>query len=92
MKLVAIVVLSLFAFTASAAADDSYDCGYLAEAGCAESQGGSGNGPARDACQTDVEAVFWTGTDWERLGKAIAANRTPCGEYWISIPPLAANK
>ena len=92
MKLVVIVALSLFAFTASAAADDSYDCGYLAEAGCAESQGGSGNGPPRDVCQTDVEAVFWTGADWERLGKAIAANRTPCGEYWISIPPLAANK
>ena len=70
MKLVALVVLSLFAFTASAAADDSY----------------------RDECQTDVEVVFWTGADWERLGKAIAANRTPCGEYWISIPSLAANK
>ena len=36
--------------------------------------------------------MFWTGADWERLGKAIAANRTPCGEYWISIPSLAANK
>jgi hypothetical protein len=92
LRLLVAAALVALAFTATAGAEDEYDCGYLAETGCAETNGGSGNGPARAACRIDVEAVFWTGTDWERLGKAIAANRTPCGEYWISIPPLAANK
>jgi hypothetical protein len=53
---------------------------------------GPGDRPARDVCRTNAEAVFWTGTDWERLGRALAANRSPCADYWLSIPPLAANK
>ena len=45
------------------------------------------------ACTQRVEVVFWTGTaDRERLAKAVAANKSPCAEYWLSIPPLAANK
>jgi hypothetical protein len=43
-------------------------------------------------CRIDVEAFFWTGTDWLRLAQALATDRSPCGEYWVAIPPLAANK
>jgi hypothetical protein len=53
-------------------------------------QAGDDSLPA--SCRLKVEAVFWTGTDWLRLARALAADPTPCAEYWISIPPLAANK
>jgi hypothetical protein len=43
-------------------------------------------------CRLRAEAVFWTGSDWLRLTGALAADRSPCAEYWLSIPPLAANK
>jgi hypothetical protein len=92
IRMLIIAAVAGLAFTATAAADDPYDCGLLSDAGCAESQGGSGTGPVRESCRVDVEAVSWTGSDWERLAKALAANRTPCGEYWVSIPPLAADK
>ena len=89
--LLAAAVIAL-AFAATAGADETYDCGYLTEDGCSETQGASGTGPGRPQCHVNVEAVSWTGADWERLARAFAANRTPCGEYWVSIPPLAANK
>jgi hypothetical protein len=43
-------------------------------------------------CPTHVEAVFWTGADWPRLGQALADDRGPCTDYWVSIPPAAADK
>jgi hypothetical protein len=43
-------------------------------------------------CRFRVEVVSWTGTDWVRFAQALAANRSPCADYWVSIPPLAANK
>ena len=36
--------------------------------------------------------MFWTGEDWQRLANALAANPSPCAEYWISIPPRATPK
>jgi hypothetical protein len=92
MRVAVAAALVALVFAAGGRADDPYDCGYLAEDGCAESQSGVAAGPAPASCRLDVEAVFWTGTDWERLGRAIAAHRAPCGEYWLSIPPLAADK
>src|SRR5215211_2110717 len=43
-------------------------------------------------CRIKVEAVFWTGSDWVRLTRALAADPAPCAEYWISLPPAAADK
>jgi hypothetical protein len=36
--------------------------------------------------------VFYTATDWLRLATKLAAAEAPCLEYYISIPPLAADK
>jgi WD40 repeat protein len=43
-------------------------------------------------CALRTDVVFWTGSDHLRLAQALAANRSPCADYWISVPPLAANK
>ena len=39
-----------------------------------------------------LRAVFYTPTDWLRLATKLAASGSPCGQYYISIPPLAADK
>jgi uncharacterized protein DUF11 len=39
-----------------------------------------------------VRAVFYTEDDWLRLATKLAANASPCAQYYISIPPLAADK
>ena len=39
-----------------------------------------------------LRAVFYTETDWLRLATKLAANPSPCAQYYISIPPLAADK
>jgi hypothetical protein len=36
--------------------------------------------------------VFYSPTDWLRLATKLAANQAPCAQYYISIPPLAADK
>ncbi len=36
--------------------------------------------------------AFPTNRDWLRLGQRLLANASPCVDYWISIPPLAADK
>ena len=33
-----------------------------------------------------------TESDWLRLATKLAANPSPCAQYYISIPPLAADK
>src|SRR3954454_2537991 len=37
-------------------------------------------------------AFFYTADDWLRLATKLAANASPCAQYSISIPPLAADK
>ena len=49
-----------------------------------------GDGPAN--CRLHGEAVFWTASDWALLGQALAADPSPCVDYYIVIPPLAADK
>ncbi len=45
------------------------------------------------SCSFRVKAFFWTGTaDRMQLAQALARSKSPCAEYWVSIPPLAANK
>jgi hypothetical protein len=39
-----------------------------------------------------LRGVFYTSTDWLRLATKLAANASPCAQYYISIPPLAADK
>ena len=39
-----------------------------------------------------LRAVFYAQTDWLRLATKLAANASPCAQYYISIPPLAAAK
>jgi hypothetical protein len=39
-----------------------------------------------------LRAVFYTATDWLRLATKLAGADAPCVEYYISIPPLAADK
>ena len=57
---------------------------------------GADNGVDRAAtasdCRVELEAVFWTGADWDRLVQALAADPSPCAEYWISVPPRATPK
>jgi hypothetical protein len=39
-----------------------------------------------------LRAVFYAASDWLRLATRLAANASPCAQYYISIPPLAADK
>jgi hypothetical protein len=39
-----------------------------------------------------LRAVFYAASDWLRLATKLAANASPCAQYYISIPPLAAAK
>src|SRR5438876_1433235 len=43
-------------------------------------------------CRIHLEAVFYTACDWLRLGQKLAADPSPCADYYISIPPLSADK
>jgi hypothetical protein len=38
-----------------------------------------------------LRAVFYTATDWMRLATKLAANSSPCAQYYLSIPSLAAD-
>ena len=70
--------------------DETYDCGLLAvdDAGaqvCADDAepqllraamlGVDGGSPGN--CRFDGELIVWTGSDWLRIGGAIAADRSP---------------
>jgi hypothetical protein len=45
------------------------------------------------ACGFTVEVVMWTGNlDYLRLARALAADPTPCAEYYITVPQRATPK
>jgi hypothetical protein len=46
---------------------------------------------AQAACRP-LRAVFYAQTDWLRLATRLAAQASPCAQYYISVPPLAAGK
>ena len=50
-------------------------------------------GPRLSAAATcrPLRAVFYAATDWLRLATTLAANPSPCAQYAISIPSLAAD-
>jgi hypothetical protein len=47
---------------------------------------------ASTAACTPLRLVFYSPTDWLRLATKLAANQAQCAEYYVSIPPLAADK
>jgi hypothetical protein len=47
---------------------------------------------ARAADCRPARLVFYAATDWLRLATKLAAAPAPCAHYYISVPPLAANK
>src|SRR6266516_4475468 len=110
------LLLSLFVFATSAAADGSMpvvdpacsaaDSLLSVDSEClsadpptpAAAAAASPTSPVRlddslpPNCRLHAEAVFWTATDWPILGEELAANPSPCGDYYISIPPLSTDK
>jgi hypothetical protein len=46
---------------------------------------------AGGAC-APLRAVFYASTDWLRLATKLAATPSPCAEYFVSVPPVAADK
>ena len=40
-------------------------------------------------CRVHAQAVFWTANDWLLLARALAADASPCADYYVSIPPLS---
>lgn len=42
-------------------------------------------------CRLHAEAVFWTANDWPLLSEALAADPSPCADYYVSIPPQSAD-
>src|SRR5690348_10854347 len=48
--------------------------------------------PAAAADCRTLNAVCYTATDWLRLATKLAASPSPCAQYTISVPPLAADK
>jgi PKD repeat protein len=43
------------------------------------------------ACRP-VSVVFYTPTDWFRVAQKMRGNPSACGDYYFSVPPLAADK
>jgi hypothetical protein len=46
---------------------------------------------AQVACRP-LRAAFYAASDWLRLATKLAATGSPCAEYYISVPPLVADK
>jgi hypothetical protein len=47
---------------------------------------------SRSADCRPAELVFYAARDWLRLGAKLAEHASPCADYYISIPPLVADK
>jgi hypothetical protein len=39
-----------------------------------------------------LRAAFYAATDWMRLATKLAASASPCADYYVSIPPIVADK
>lgn len=49
-------------------------------------------GPRATADCRPARVVVYAATDWLRLATKLAQHASPCASYYISIPPLTANK
>lgn len=47
--------------------------------------------PLQASCRP-LRAIFYSQTDWLRLATRLAAQPSPCAQYYVSVPPLAAAK
>ena len=47
---------------------------------------------ASDAACRPSRAIFYAQTDWLRLATKLAQSPSPCAQYYVSVPPLAADK
>jgi len=45
-----------------------------------------------DAACRPARVVFYAQTDWLRLATKLAQTPSPCAHYYVSVPPLAADK
>ena len=45
-----------------------------------------------DYCRLPAVVIFYTSTDWLRLAETMAADASPCAEYYFSIPAIADRK
>ena len=43
-------------------------------------------------CGFHSEVLFYAATDWLRLGQSLVADASHCADFYISVPPLAADK
>ena len=50
------------------------------------------NAPRFVADCRPLRGIFYAATDWLRLATKLAANGSPCADYYISIPPLVSDK
>jgi hypothetical protein len=48
--------------------------------------------PRAQADCRPARVAMYAATDWLRLATKLAQNASPCADYYISIPPLTANK
>src|SRR3954453_7888728 len=39
-----------------------------------------------------LRAIFYSPADWLRLATTLAAHDVPCAQYYVGVPPLAADK
>src|SRR5262245_35716466 len=54
-------------------------------------RGGIAEQAVADDCRP-VRAIFYAASDWLRLATKLAAGGSGCAEYYVSIPPLTADK
>ena len=45
-----------------------------------------------DADCRPLQATFYAATDWLRLATTLAAKASPCAQYYVSVPPVVADK
>jgi hypothetical protein len=45
-----------------------------------------------DAGCRPLRATFYAATDWLRLATTLAAKASPCAQYYVSVPPVVADK
>jgi len=43
-------------------------------------------------CRLHADVLFYTSTDWIRLGQKLLADASPCADYYIAIPPISGDK
>ena len=53
---------------------------------------GAGRAAETPPCGLPAQVVFWTANDWVPLAEELKSQLSPCVEYYISIPPRAADK